>query len=102
MGWRVDVTDHGPGIDPAFRTRLFGKFAQADGSDRRAQGGTGLGLYISRRLIERMGGSISVQSQTGEGSTFSLVLPAHREGQSAGADTAESAGGPWTGQHNRS
>ena len=85
QGWRIDVVDHGPGIDPAFRARLFEKFAQADGSDRRVQGGTGLGLYISRMLIERMGGQILAHSDAGQGSTFSVVLPAH------GANNA----GPW-------
>lgn len=79
-GWRVDVVDEGPGIDPSFRARLFDKFAQADGSDRRAVGGTGLGLYISRLLAERMGGSIFAESTPGNGSTFSVVLPAHQAG----------------------
>ena len=78
-GWRIDVTDQGPGIDPAFRERLFTKFAQADGSDHRAQGGTGLGLYISRMLLDRMGARIFVESRPGEGSTFSVIIPALRE-----------------------
>ena len=77
QGWRIDVIDKGPGIDPAFRARLFQKFAQADGSDRRAQGGTGLGLYISHMLVERMGGRILAHSEAGQGSTFSVVLPVH-------------------------
>ncbi len=80
QGWRIDVIDEGPGIDPAFRARLFDKFAQADSSDRRAVGGTGLGLYISRLLVERMGGRIFAESTPGQGSTFSLVLPAHQTG----------------------
>lgn len=79
-GWRIDVVDQGPGIDPAFRARLFDKFAQADASDRRTLGGTGLGLYISRLLVERMGGSIVADSTPGHGSTFSVELPAHEEG----------------------
>lgn len=72
---RVRVRDRGPGIDPQFRSRMFEKFSQADGSDRRAKGGTGLGLYISRMLIERMGGLIGVDSVPGEGSSFSVELP---------------------------
>ncbi|QJC57848.1 Sensor histidine kinase ResE [Polaromonas vacuolata] len=79
QGWRIDVRDHGPGISPAFRSRLFEKFSQADSSDRRIQSGTGLGLHISRVLVERMGGSISVQSAPGKGTVFSVSLPAHHE-----------------------
>lgn len=71
---RVNVRDRGPGIDPRFRGRMFEKFSQADGTDRRAKGGTGLGLYISRMLIERMGGLLSVDSVPGEGATFSVEL----------------------------
>jgi signal transduction histidine kinase len=77
-GWRIDVRDAGPGIDPAFKARLFEKFAQADSSDRRTMGGTGLGLYISRLLVERMGGRISAVSIPGQGATFSVVFPASR------------------------
>ena len=72
---RVRVRDRGPGVDPRFRGRMFEKFSQADGSDRRAKGGTGLGLYISRMLVERMGGLLSVDSVPGEGATFSVELP---------------------------
>lgn len=79
QGWRIDVRDQGPGIDPAFRARLFEKFSQADGSDRRAQGGTGLGLYISRLFVERMGGRISAQSEFGQGSTFSLSFGVYED-----------------------
>lgn len=79
-GWRIDVTDQGPGIDPAFRDHLFEKFSQADGSDRRAREGTGLGLYISRMFVERMGGRIFAQSEAGQGSTFSLTFPVHSDG----------------------
>jgi hypothetical protein len=71
----VRVRDRGPGIDPAFRSRMFAKFSQADGSDRRAQGGTGLGLYISRMLVERMGGHIGVEPASGEGTVFSVEFP---------------------------
>jgi PAS domain S-box-containing protein len=72
---RVRVRDRGPGIDPAFRSRMFAKFSQADGSDHRAQGGTGLGLYISRMLVERMGGRIDVESSPGSGTVFTVELP---------------------------
>jgi hypothetical protein len=72
---RVKVRDRGPGIDPKFRARMFEKFSQADGSDRRAQGGTGLGLYITRMLVERMGGQVAVDSVAGDGATFVVELP---------------------------
>jgi PAS domain S-box-containing protein len=72
---RVNVRDRGPGIDPKFRARMFEKFSQADGSDRRAQGGTGLGLYITRMLVERMGGKVAVDSVAGDGATFVVELP---------------------------
>ncbi|MFO1413324.1 MAG: ATP-binding protein [Burkholderiales bacterium] len=71
----VRVRDHGPGVDAAFRSRLFSKFSQADGSDQRARGGAGLGLYISRMLVERMGGSIGAEDAPGGGSVFSVTFP---------------------------
>ena len=75
-GVRVSVRDCGPGIDPRFRARMFEKFSQADGTDRRAQGGTGLGLYITRMLVERMGGRISADAVVGAGAAFSVVFTA--------------------------
>jgi hypothetical protein len=54
---------------------MFEKFSQADASDRRAQGGTGLGLYITRLLVERMGGRIQADPVEGRGAAFSLHLP---------------------------
>ncbi len=71
----VKVRDRGPGIDPQFRARMFEKFSQADGSDRRAQGGAGLGLYITRMLVERMGGRVEADSVAGEGATFTVGFP---------------------------
>ncbi len=71
----VKVRDRGPGIDPQFRSHLFEKFSQADSSDRRTRGGTGLGLYITRILVERMGAQVEVDSVAGEGATFILKFP---------------------------
>ncbi|WP_217532988.1 response regulator [Vibrio metschnikovii] len=71
----VSVIDQGPGINQAFRERIFQRFAQADSSDTRAKEGTGLGLAISRELIERMGGQIDFESTMGKGSRFFFVLP---------------------------
>jgi len=69
------VTDSGIGIDSAALDRLFKPFTQADSSMSRRYGGTGLGLVISLRLAQAMGGIIQVQSTPNRGSTFQLVLP---------------------------
>jgi signal transduction histidine kinase len=69
------VTDTGIGIDSAALSRLFKPFTQADSSMNRRYGGTGLGLVISMRLSQAMGGIIQVQSTPGRGSKFQLVMP---------------------------
>ncbi|RPH43586.1 MAG: hybrid sensor histidine kinase/response regulator [Burkholderiales bacterium] len=74
-GLAFEVTDTGCGIAPDFQTVLFEKFRQADAFVTRRHGGTGLGLALSRELAHRMGGSLSVRSAVGEGSTFTFVLP---------------------------
>ena len=72
---RVSVSDNGSGIPEEFRHRIFGKFAQADGSNTRHQEGTGLGLAISKSIIEHMGGRIGFDSEPGRGATFYFELP---------------------------
>ena len=67
---RFSVQDTGVGIDPATRGRLFHAFSQAESSTARHFGGTGLGLTISRQLVELMGGRIDVESVPGHGATF--------------------------------
>jgi signal transduction histidine kinase/DNA-binding response OmpR family regulator len=69
------VTDTGPGIEPQVLSRLFQPFTQADSSTTRKYGGTGLGLVISRQLIEMMGGQMTVNSVPGHGSTFTFSIP---------------------------
>lgn len=74
---QVNITDTGRGISKEDLPRLFKKFGrlESDFVTAAEAGGTGLGLYISRALVERMGGKISVESEVGEGSTFSFTLP---------------------------
>ena len=72
---RFSVIDSGPGIPSDQLERVFERFRQVDGSDTRAKGGTGLGLTISRSIIEQHGGQIWVESVLGEGSTFRFTLP---------------------------
>lgn len=69
------VRDTGIGIPPDRMDRLFRSFSQVDASTTRRYGGTGLGLVITKRLIELMGGAIRVESEEGRGSTFSFTLP---------------------------
>lgn len=71
----ISVTDSGIGIEKNKQNIIFDKFVQADQSITRRFGGTGLGLAISHSLAEQMGGNLSVESQVGKGSTFTLTLP---------------------------
>ncbi len=76
---RVDVADTGPGIPEQELERIFDRFYQVEGSQRRRQGGAGIGLSLARKLSELHGGGLSVTSEVGRGSTFSVSLPLGRE-----------------------
>lgn len=73
----ITVRDLGPGVPESFRSRMFTKFAQADGSDSRRKGGTGLGLAIVREIVERHAGAVTYRSAPGEGAEFEVRLPRH-------------------------
>lgn len=71
----IVVRDRGPGVPEAFRSRMFTKFAQADGSDNRRKGGTGLGLAIVREIVERHAGVIDYRAAAEGGAEFEVRLP---------------------------
>lgn len=74
-GCEIAVTDSGPGIFSGDVPQLFERFRQLDGSSTRSHGGVGIGLYISRRVVEAMGGRIWCESRLGVGSRFAFNLP---------------------------
>lgn len=72
---RISVTDYGVGIPEKFHAKIFERFTQSDSSDSRKKGGTGLGLHISKIIIEKHGGNIGFISREGIGSTFYIDMP---------------------------
>ena len=94
VSWRdgklsINIKDTGPGLSPQAQSRLFAAFAQADDSIAAKHGGTGLGLTISRELARLMLGEITLTSELGVGSQFTLVLPAPAGQMPHNADRAE-------------
>lgn len=71
----VEVEDHGVGIPPDSREKVFGRFTQVDSSDRRSHGGTGLGLNIAQEIMAAHGGTVNYTSKLGEGTTFVIDFP---------------------------
>jgi signal transduction histidine kinase len=84
----IAVADTGVGIDEAFLPDLFEAFTQESTGNTRAFEGSGLGLAITKRLVDLMGGTISVESTKGEGTTFTVRLPRESSAQPAGPRTA--------------
>ncbi|MCB8927173.1 MAG: ammonium transporter [Ardenticatenaceae bacterium] len=73
--WSFQVVDTGPGIPEAAQAHIFDAFKQVQSPFTRDQGGIGLGLSIARRLVTKMGGTLTLQSRPGQGSTFTVTLP---------------------------
>ncbi len=89
--WALTVSDTGRGIPPEAKTYIFDAFRQADDPATREYGGAGLGLSIVKQLVNLMGGEITVESELGHGSTFTVVLPCAVE--EVLADPGAAAGG---------
>ncbi|MBV0933612.1 PAS domain-containing hybrid sensor histidine kinase/response regulator [Marinobacterium weihaiense] len=92
---RFSVSDTGPGIDPETRSKLFRPFVQGDASATRQHGGTGLGLTISERLVDMLGGDgIHLETAPGQGSRFSFVIPLRNSSAAELARLAEDNSSP--------
>ncbi len=72
---RISVSDNGAGVAESIKDRIFGKFVQADSSDSRQKGGTGLGLFIAKTIIEQHGGKIGLDTRRRNGAEFYFTLP---------------------------
>jgi PAS domain S-box-containing protein len=75
----VSVRDHGPGIPDDYKERIFGKFVQVDASDRRQRGGTGLGLTITKQIVDQLDGQITFEPAAGGGTIFTIAFKAWAE-----------------------
>ena len=92
-GLRVDVRDNGPGIGPADHPKVFERFRQVGTVLGERPAGTGLGLPISKRIVEHFGGRLWVESALGRGATFSFVLPLAPPGSAGGDEPSRALAG---------
>jgi signal transduction histidine kinase len=83
--YTLSVQDTGPGISPPDQVKIFEEFQQADTSSTKTKGGTGLGLWIAKSIINLLGGRIWVSSEVGNGSTFCIEVPIKVEQQAGHA-----------------
>jgi signal transduction histidine kinase len=81
QGVSVEVGDNGPGIAPQQEAMVFEKFRQVSGDEHYRPGGTGLGLPISRQIVEHFGGRMWLRSAPGQGAVFGFFLPRHHPAQ---------------------
>jgi signal transduction histidine kinase len=75
----ITVTDNGIGIPENIIPKMFTRFYQVDASTSRKYGGTGLGLYITKTIVDALGGRIWIESEVGKGTTVHLLIPAAKE-----------------------
>jgi signal transduction histidine kinase/CheY-like chemotaxis protein len=93
----IAVTDTGIGMTPEQQAKLFEEFTQADSSTARQYGGTGLGLAITRRLAHMMGGDVTVASEPGKGSVFTVRLPGGADSQARSSTASDGRRSPTAG-----
>ena len=100
---RFTIADTGIGMDKAFIAKLFDAFSQEDATTTNKYGGSGLGMAITKRMVDMMGGEIVVESEKGVGSTFTVTIPLGRavveEAPKAADETAPDAGASVAGLH---
>lgn len=97
--FKCRVTDQGPGIPESFRKKMFQPFEQADLSDATKKKGTGLGLNISRSIVEQHGGQIGVDSEEGKGSSFWFSIPERMSVRSTSSNPTNQTAYPQAGKY---